>query len=54
MNEKGLKLTPKLTKTPKVSKSQSFHAFLEFSTDFVDWNVENVHRGKNLLSSSLL
>ena len=43
-----------MTKNPKFSKFQSFHAiFVKFSRDFVDWNVEKSQEGTNLLSSSL-
>ena len=54
LNEKYIKLKPKMTKNPKFSNFQSFYAiFVKFSTDFVDWNVEKSQQGTNLLSSSL-
>ena len=57
LNEKYIKFKPKMTKNPKFSKFQSFYAiFVKFSTDFVDWNVENAQRdrnGRNSLSSML-
>ena len=53
LNEKYIKLKPKI-KNPKFSNFQSFYAiFVKFSTDFVDWNVEKSQQGTNLLSSSL-
>ena len=53
-NGKCLNLTPKLTKIPKFSNFQSFYAIVsQFSIDFVDWNVERGHQGKNVLSSRL-
>ena len=54
LDEKILKLAPKMTKTQKFSVFQSFSAIsVIVSTDFVDWNDENVHQGINALSSSL-
>ena len=57
LNEKYIKFKPKMTKNPKFSKFQSFYAiFVKFSTEFVDWNVENAQRdrnGRNSLSSML-
>ena len=52
---KNLKLKPKMTKNPKLSNFQSFYAvFVEFMTDFFEWNVKKGQQGKKLLSSSLL
>ena len=49
LSEKGLKLSPKMTKNPKFSIFQSFHAiFVKFSNDFVEWNVENRQPGKRI------
>ena len=54
VNEKYLKLGPKMKKNPKFSNFQSFYAiFVKISTDFVDWNFENAHQSKNLLYSSV-
>ena len=55
LNEKNLKLKPKMTKNPKFSDFQSFYAIVvEIATDFVDWNVENGHQSKSLMCSSIL
>ena len=54
LNEKGLKLTPKMTKNPELTFFRNFYAiFVKFLTVSVDWNVENVHQGSSLLSCSL-
>ena len=54
-NEKHLKLTLKKAKNLKVSIFQCFYAIsVQISTDSLDWNVENVHQCKKVLSSSLL
>ena len=53
LNEKGLKLTPKLTKNPKISIFNFFAVFNKFSTDFVDWKNEKGQHGNHVLSSML-
>ena len=54
LNEKHLKLSPKLTKNPKFFLFQSFYEISgKVSTDSVDWNAENVHQDSSLLSGSL-
>ena len=41
-------------KNPKIFQFQSFYAvFVIFSTDFVDWNLENSQQGKQILSKML-
>ena len=43
--EKKLKLAPNLTKNPKFSTFQKFHAIIvKISTDFAYWNVRNGHQ----------
>ena len=52
--EKFLKVTTKMTKYPKFFNIQSFHAiFVQFSTELVDWNVEEGQQEKCLLSYRL-
>ena len=54
LNEKYIKLKPKMTKNANFPIFKVFYAFfVKFSTDFVDWNVEKSQQGTNLLSSSL-
>ena len=48
------KIITKMTKFSKFFDFQSFYAiFVKFSTDFVDWNVEESQQGTSLLSLSL-
>ena len=50
LNEKGLKLKPKVTKNPKLSTFRIFYAiFVTFSTDFVDQNVAKRKQGTVLV-----
>ena len=44
----------KLTKVSKIFQfSKILCIFSQILTDFVDWNVEKVQQGKNVLSTSL-
>ena len=50
LNEKGLKLKPKVTKNPKLSIFRTFNAiFVTISTDFVDQNVAKRKQGPVLV-----
>ena len=50
LNEKGLKLKPKVTKNPKLSIFRIFSAiFVTFSTNFVDQNVAKRKQGTLLV-----
>ena len=52
--KKSLKLTPKMTKPPKISIFQSFHAFFaKLLTDFVISKVLKGQQGKGWLFKSL-
>ena len=45
-----------IDKKPKILQFLKFlyAIFVQFSIDFVDWDVENGHQSRNVLSSSLL
>ena len=44
-DEKNLKLTPKVTKTPKISIFYSFYVFCQILTDFVTCKVLKGQQG---------
>ena len=51
--EKVLKLTPKMTKNPKLSFFRNFYAIsVKFLTDFVDQNVEKRKQGTVLVQKA--
>ena len=55
LNEKGLKLKPKVTKNPKLSIFRFFNViFVTFSTDFVDQNVAKRKQGTVLVQKVFL
>ena len=50
-----LKMTPRMTKSPKFPDFQGFYAIsVKFSTDIVEYNVQHVRQGNDSLYSTPL